>query len=258
MDTLSEELLDNTGGPALDDFVEYAGRVRTVLRGARKMGQGVPRGLDFLSANTLLMDDSEEGRYRVTAYVPVAEMEDDSIRLFYRLPGGEKIGTRIPRPVGDKRLALDELTPTEEATEYNTVPPSKAAPRLDREDFRALHDGATSAVAWADWLRPYLEEIMGGDAPCHGIPATRASEDGGIVATAPDFQTQKVLRPDGSIFDVGQAGFMIGSGGRVKRDAPDGLDVPRPIRSRAEEISERVRRQEAELEAEAARRKFAQ
>ncbi|MCS4198198.1 hypothetical protein [Salinibacter ruber] len=253
MDTLSEELLDNTGGPALDDFVEYAGRVRTVLRGARKIGQGVPRGVDFLRA-----DVSPEEGHGAVAYAPVADMEDDSIRLFSNLSDGSVFLRTLPQPAGNESLALDELTPIEEATEYSTVPPSKAAPRLDREDFRALHDGVTSAVAWADWLRPYLEEIMGGDAPYHTIPATCASEDGGIVATAPDFQTQKVLRPDGSIFDVGQAGLMIGMGARVKHDAPDELDMPRPIRSRAEEISERERRREAELEAEAARREFAQ
>ncbi|MCS4048185.1 hypothetical protein GGQ04_003344 [Salinibacter ruber] len=253
MDTLPEDLLTNHTTPALNDFVEYAGRVRNVLRGARKIGQGVPRGVDFLRA-----DVSPEGDHRAVAYAPVADMEDDSIRLFFNLSDGSVILRTLPQPVGNESLALDELTPIEEATEYSTVPPSKAAPQLDRDDFRVLHAGVTSAVAWADWLRPYLEEIMGGDAPCHGIPATRASEDGGIVVTAPDFQTQKVLRPDGSIFDVGQAGLMIGMGGLVKHDVPDALDVPEPIRSRAEGISERERRQEAELKAEAARREFAQ
>lgn len=256
MDTLSEELPDRFKTPALDDFVKYAGRVRTVLRGARKIGQGVPRGVDFLRA-----DVSPEEGHRVIAYAPVADMEDDSIRLFSNLSDGSVFLRTLPQPAGNESLALDELTPIEEATEYSTVPPSKAAPRLDGSDLLALHDGSASATAWVKWLHPYLKEILDRDPPTptrFPVNPALATEDGGIVTTGPSTQAQKIFRPDGSIFDVGQAGLMIGMGGRVKHDVPDGLDVPKPIRSRAEEISERERRREAELEAEAARREFAQ
>jgi hypothetical protein len=235
MNSQSTALMDQHQSAAAHEFLSYAERVSAVLHGAEQMGMHVPTGADCL-------------RYQVPEN-RVGESAELYAPLSWKQPG-----TEIPAVVLESgepsfrfTLARDvegSLSVENSGTGFVPLSPEEAARDLTRRDVHNLDFGQRAAVAWMEWLRPYLDATMNATFDGSVLPVSRA-EDGSLYVTAGDMK-QTIYRPGGEVLRVGTAGVDVEEG------------KPEPIRQRIAAIRGEKREEVARMEAEAARRELAE